>query len=272
MTDKKFFFMAGLQRSGGTVLASILNQNPDIYTSPASPLLGMLVEGTKSYSSPQNMDFDRTPAIANALRGLANGFYADHEEPIIIDKNHWWTKPEGFESAYRYITKDVKFICPVRDITEILASFNTLFDKNPEENKNNVVDRSVLAETYPGKPMADRRADWLMKPNNDIAAHLYGMSFAKKPEFRHLFHFIEYNDIVSKPQEVLDELYDFLEIPKFNHSFVDLKCEIPRKSITGVFDLHLVQPTLERRSTPPGKIFLPETIRRYSGLEFWREL
>jgi hypothetical protein len=37
--EKKFFFMAGLPRSGGTLLSSILSQNPDVYVSPQSTLL-----------------------------------------------------------------------------------------------------------------------------------------------------------------------------------------------------------------------------------------
>lgn len=36
MTNKNIYFMAGLQRSGATVLSAILNQNPDIYASPSS--------------------------------------------------------------------------------------------------------------------------------------------------------------------------------------------------------------------------------------------
>jgi hypothetical protein len=35
---KQFFFMAGMQRSGATVLSAILNQNKDMWVTPASPL------------------------------------------------------------------------------------------------------------------------------------------------------------------------------------------------------------------------------------------
>jgi hypothetical protein len=99
------------------------------------------------------------------------------------------------------------------------------------------------------------------------------MSFAKNSEFRHLFHFIEYNDIVAKPEEVLNDLYDFLEVPRFDgHTFTDLVSEVPRESITGVVELHHVNPVLERKSVSPEEIFLPETVKRYSDMEFWRDL
>lgn len=271
--NKTFFFMAGLQRSGATALSSILNQNPDIHCSPSSPLFPMLTETAKSFKLPQNIDYNRDSGINAVLNNMANNFYSDHEEQYIIDKNHWWPIPLGVDLIYKYITQDIKIICPVRDLIEVLASFNTIIEKNKYKNKNNSVDVGALEHTYDNKPMADRRAEFLMMPKNDIATHLFGMSFAKKPEFRHMFHFIEYNDIVSKPNEVLDNLYDYLGIPRFEgHTFDNLKTEVPAKSMTNIYDLHKVNPKLEKKSVDPRDIFTEETIRRYSGLEFWRGL
>lgn len=272
MGNKKFFFMAGLQRSGATVLSSILNQNPNIYCSPSSPLFPMLAESDKSYGLPQNIDFDRSTGIDAVLKNMANNFYSDHNEQYIIDKNHWWPIPLGVDIMHKYITQDIKIICPVRDIMEVLASFNTIVEKNKFKNKENVIDRGALEFTHPDKSMPDRRADFLMMPNQDISTHLYGMGFAKQPEFRHMFHFIEYNDIVGNPEKVLNDLYDYLEIEKFDHVFEGLKTEVPAKSVTGIYDLHKVNPKLERKSVNPKDIFSEDTIRRYSGLEFWRDL
>lgn len=272
MENKKFFFMAGLQRSGATVLSSILNQNPDIYCSPSSPILPMLLDAQKSYTLPQNIDFNRDSGINAVLSNMANNFYSDHNQQYIIDKNHWWPTPLGVDAIYKYITQDIKIICPVRDIIEVLASFNTIVEKNKFKNKDNVIDRGALEFTYPDKEMPDRRADFLMMPNQDITTHLYGMGFAKQPEFRHMFHFIEYNDIVNNPKQVLDDLYDYLEIDKFDHIFEGLKTEVPTKSVTGIYDLHKVNPILEKKSIDPHSIFTKDTVRKYSGLEFWREL
>ena len=37
-----YYFMAGLPRSGSTLLSALLNQNPDIHSEPSSPLCGMM--------------------------------------------------------------------------------------------------------------------------------------------------------------------------------------------------------------------------------------
>ena len=272
MENKKLFFMAGLQRSGGTVLSSILNQNPNLYSSPWSPLLEMLALFEQSYKFNSNVDFDRSSAIDTVLKNVSNNFYSDHNKKYIIDKHHQWSDPRSIELINKHITQDIKIICPVRDIVEVLASFNTIIEKNNVKNRYNAIDAGVERHTYPEKPMPDRRADFMMMPDKDISLYLYGMGFAKNPEFRHMFHFIEYNDLVSNPKRVLNDLYDYLEIEKFDHIFEGLESNIPRENTIGIYDLHTVHPKLEKKSVDPRSIFSEDTIRRYSGLEFWRDL
>jgi len=40
--SKKYYFMAGLPRAGGTLLKSIIDQNPDIYAGPVSPVIELM--------------------------------------------------------------------------------------------------------------------------------------------------------------------------------------------------------------------------------------
>lgn len=272
MENKKFFFMAGLQRSGATVLSSILNQNPNIYSSPSSPILEILASLEKFYDEKSNIDFDRRPAIDNVSKNVANNFYSNYSEKYIIDKHHQWSDPGSIELINKHITQDIKIICPVRDIVEVLASFHTLIEKNNVKSRYNIIDEGVEMYTNGNKPMPDRRADFMMMPNADMELYLYGMSFAKNSELRHMFHFIEYNDLVSNPQKVLNDLYDYLEIEKFDHIFEGLKSESSPENLTGIYDLHTIHPKLEKKSIDPKSIFSENTIRRYSGFEFWRDL
>lgn len=39
---KTYYFMAGLPRSGSTLLSSLLNQNPKFYSGPSSPVLSTM--------------------------------------------------------------------------------------------------------------------------------------------------------------------------------------------------------------------------------------
>jgi sulfotransferase len=270
---KEFFFLAGMQRSGATVLSSILNQNKDMWVTPASPLFRMMFTQAQSHNELENIDYNRSEAIDDVIATIPHAFYQDKSAKYIIDKNLNWPSPQGVEVITKYITKNVKFICPVRNILDILVSFDTIINAHPD-SKNNIMDEQVLATTNADKPLADRRADFLMLQNKDVALSLKFMKHALVPEYRHLFHFVDYDDFINNPQKEINKIYDFLEIPKYNHEFENIvdSSGISRESLTGIKDLHAIRPKVQKVSKRPQDVFLPETIKKYSGLEFWREL
>jgi hypothetical protein len=275
MTKKQFYFIAGLPRSGGTVISSILNQNPNIWVAPTSPLLWSMLKMEELFESQPNKDFDRSLDITNILKGIPESFYKLRSETHILDKNHLWSTPDSVDIIHKYIQEDfnkIKIICPVRNILEVLASFNTIIEKNPDSIGNNNIDIGAATFTAPDLPVPDRRAEYMMMPNGDIQTHLFGMRQATNPKYRHIFHFVEYEDIVSKPEETINGIYDFLEIDKFKHDFNNLKSQEKPESSTGIYNLHTVRPVVEKKSVNPAEVFSPGIIQKYSNMEFWRDL
>jgi hypothetical protein len=122
--------------------------------------------------------------------------------------------------------------------------------------------------------LADRRAEFLMRNDKDVSLSLNFMRHAAIPEYRHLFHFVEYDDFTNDPKKEIDKIYDFLEIKKYNHEFENIKdvSGISEDSLVGIKNLHTIRPTVQKVSRKPEDVFLPETIARYSGLEFWRNI
>ena len=268
---KQFFFLAGMQRSGATVLSAILNQNPDVWVSPASPLFRMMLTQTQSHNELENIDYSRSVAIDDTIATIPHAFYQDKSAKYIIDKNLNWPNPLGVELINRYITKDIKIICPVRNVLDVIVSFDTIINAHPD-SKNNQMDEQVLALTYSNMPLADRRADFLMRNDKDIALSLNFMRHALIPEYRHIFHFVDYDDLINNPEQEINKIYEYLEIPKYNHKFKNIEdiSGISENSLTGIKNLHKIRPKLEKKSRKPEDVLQPETIQRYSGLEFWR--
>lgn len=272
MTTKQFAFLGGFQRSGATLLSSILNQNPAMWVSPASPLFRMMVQQTATYDSLEHVDYPRTDAIARCIHAAPNAFYADKTATQIVDKNMNWQTSVGLSLIATYITPQPKIICPVRSIVEILTSFDTIIG----EQHDNAIDKQVVQQTIDdGRPFADRRADWLMRYDKDISICLAGLKQAANPQLRHMFLFVEYSDLLADPGTQIKRIYDFLEMPTFEHEFqniVDPSGISEVSAVTNIKYLHKVRPKLEKLSRDPADVLLPDTIRRYSGLEFWREL
>ena len=88
------------------------------------------------------------------------------------------------------------------------------------------------------------------------------------------FHFVEYEDIINNPKAEVEKIYDFLEIPRYNHVYENISdpTGISENSLTGIKNLHKIRPDIQKQSRAAQTVLLPETIRRYSGLEFWRNI
>ena len=270
---KNIWFLSGLQRSGATLLASILNQNPEMWVSPASSLFHLINSHLSVIeNSFENIDYPRNEAILNVVKSTGDLFYADKTAKNIGDKNLNWQTPRGVSVALN-ISENPKIVCPVRSVVDILASFDTVISAT-KGNENNAIDDAVERETVPVGGLADRRADYLMRHDKDIHNCLDAMRLALNPQLRHMFHFVEYDDLVSQTEKTIYGIYDFLEIEKYNHEYQNIvdSSSIPQESkVTGIKNLHTVRPKIEKISKNAEDVLSPETIRRYSGLEFWRE-
>jgi sulfotransferase len=92
--DKTYHFLAGLPRSGNTLLSSILNQNSTIYSTPLSPLAGLMWDYRGIYNTEPISRNEENKLRANTfLSSFIDNFYKDIEKPIIIDREKMWGTP-----------------------------------------------------------------------------------------------------------------------------------------------------------------------------------
>lgn len=235
--------MAGLPRSGSTLLSSILNQNPDIYSGPQTDFPNVMLsiyqsnQRSESYHSGYNPE-----GYENLMRQVPNNFYINTDKKYIIDKNRVWGTTDNIK-LLDLLSNNVKIICTVRPILEVLASFVTLARNNPD----NFIDKGILeipSSYY--RPIDDARCDWLMSETENIQHNIFSMASALNPEHQKKFHFVVYKDLVSKPKETLENIYKFLEIENFEHTFENLKWEkMPHEeNIFGIKNMHSVKPDL----------------------------
>ena len=130
--NKKYYFMAGLPRAGSTLLSSLLNQNPNLYSGPSSPVLGAMYTIHEHFLTNELYTGFPIPDSVNKIIGsLIDDWYYDVKEPIVIDKNRAWTARVPFIEGY--IQQDAKIVVPVRRVDEILTSILTMIHRNPFE-------------------------------------------------------------------------------------------------------------------------------------------
>ena len=90
---KKFCFVAGLPRSGSTLLCNILNQNPRFYASGTSPLPHILGATKRSWEKSldvqSQIDAEKDHyfrRFSNVLRGIIDAWYQEVDAKFLRAK------------------------------------------------------------------------------------------------------------------------------------------------------------------------------------------
>jgi len=276
---KKFFYLAGLPRTGSTVLGEILNQNENIHVSPASPLSELVSEvlvkwrmntvTLKAYKHP-----DQLP---NVWRGIREGLYRHRPEPCIIDKSWAWHMNDAIDTARDILGEEMKVICTVDDIADCLASFIMLIRSNPDYV-------SYIDDYLRGQRMElndANRCIAMMDPKigTSVGWCYENLKQAWMGKNRNNLLLVERADLVQNPTAILEKIYAFLEIPELatwgdnqTHYFDRIEKEITEDdgAAYGIPDLHKLGPKLRERSWKAKDVLGKQLFFKYKRLEFWR--
>ena len=259
--------MSGLPRSGSTLLGALLNQHPEIHCGAISPVLEVMYY-TEQYflSSEQYLAYPKPKQADRIISSVIDNFYSDIDKPYIVDKSRAW--PNNVERITKYITDDVKIICPVRNPIDILASFIALIHRNPDEVS--YIDKWLIERNIPVNDT--NRCDYLMSPDGIIDQSLYAFKqgFEKGCEKNMLL--VDYDDLASNTQATMNKIYQWLGVNGHQHDLenVDNKYREDDR-VYDLKDMHEVRAKVEKTARSASQVLSPEIIAKYSGLDFWRK-
>jgi hypothetical protein len=201
------------------------------------------------------------------LSSFFDTFYKGINKPVIIDREKDWGTPANLDLIKRFVTPTPKIIITVRDILEIIASFLAM---DADYLKNDTANSGAFINNY--RSPKDSIAEFLMKPNGDIDKALLGLSSAFYPENKGIFHIVEYNDLILKPEETMSGIYKFLELPDYKHNFKKIeKVESDDDAKLGLpSNLHDIRKSLSNSKTSID-ILSDHIKHKYSNMEFWRK-
>ena len=258
---KKVYALAGLPRTGSTVLASLLNQHPDIFVSGTSPLLDLLCYTDANWSTIKNYSKEQHPEqVLNIYRSLIQGFYQHIPNPIIIDKHRAWARNV---SGLKNIGFDTpKVICTIRPMAEIISSFIKLINK--DTTGNNYVDITLKKRGLTSSIKNRCEFIWHEMVSNTHESVQIGLQTAKESML-----FLTYDEIVHAPTPTLHKVYTFLDITAFKHHTFDniittgLENDDEYWQFPG---LHTIRPQLKAEKNNPADIIgkdLAEYFQRF---------
>jgi hypothetical protein len=266
---KKYYFLAGFFRSGNTVLSSILNQHPDIYSSPISSLIehvwqSHLILNNFQASKASKEDYKRSKTLISTM---FETYYKDVEKNIIFDRCKVLTNPDNVLLIKEYFTKNPKIVFTTRPVIEMMASFIAIA-------KDTIINDMNNSNFAPNKdlPMNDNLTDFLYSEHSNFGKQLiWAFQSIDNPDNAGIIHIVKYEDLLSTPQETMDKIYDFLEIESFQHNFKNIrKIEEYNEAAVGLpKDLHKVRRVLGKGDVRVEDYLTPRSIEKYKDVRYF---
>jgi sulfotransferase len=253
-------FIAGLPRSGSTLLSAILRQNPRFHAGMTSPVGGMYMalEGAMSRRNEAAV-FIEEAQRREVLKGLFTNYYnAIQKEKLVFDTNRaWCTKLPALSQLF----PQARFICCVRDICWIMDSIELLVRKNAFE-------LSGMFGFEPGNTVFTR-INRLASSDGPVGYALDALKEAFFSEQASKLILVEYQALARAPHATLEHLYALLGEAPFAHDFDNVEYQADDFDFAlGTRGLHTVRKKVEwveRQTILPTELF-----NRFVHDMFWR--
>ena len=254
-------FISGLPRSGSTLLASILNQNPRFVAGMTGPT-GALFNAMLGATSPQQETsiYVDDPMRERLLHGVFDAVYGEvNSEQVVFDTNRGWTTKLP---ALSRLFPQAKMICCVRNPAWIVDSIETLIRRNAFE-------LSAMFN-YDRNSTVYSRVEGLRNGNGMIGFSISGLREAMYGGLADRLMLVRYESLMAEPLETLASIYEFIDEPLFAHDLNNVESN-PKMA---EFDKRLGTPGLHSvrrvvQSEIRETILPPDLFSRIVQSAFW---
>jgi sulfotransferase len=209
----RFVAVAGLPRTGSTLLCQLLAQHPDVHCDGlSSPLCNTLVAIRRTISddsfflSQLDTAFDSSYAhLASAMRGYLRGWHHDCTAPMVVDKNRGWLR--AIELLLQ-IEPEAKVIVCLRELGQIYGSIEAQHQ------------RTILVDFIDHLADSDRftRADILFSKDKAIGSPLTALQAVTDlpKSVQERLYYLRFEDLMDDPAPCMGHLFGWLGIRSFD--------------------------------------------------------
>lgn len=258
--QRPIHFISGLPRSGSSLLAALLRQNPRFYANISGPVASLYnallgeMSGRNEFSV-----FISDTQREGILRGLFSGYYDNQvDAEVVFDTNRAWCTRLG---ALKTLFPDARVIACVRQMPWVLDSIERLARRNHFQP-------SSIFNYKPGGTVYSR-VEGVLASDGLVGFAYNALKEAYFGEDTANLMLVQYETLVSNPARALAAVYDFIGEPYFEHDFEHVSLDNDEfDTRAGTPGLHRILPKVgaaDRKSILP-----PDLIARFEDDAFWR--
>lgn len=262
---RKIYFISGLPRSGSTLLCNLLIQNKKFFATSTSSLLDLTIqlrdnwntfEGHKNNPNGQ----DKWEVIKSVI-----DTYHNTDKEIIFDKNRAWTN--NIEFMEKVLGYEVKVICCVRNLEDILVSFEKLFRKNRATGEIHSEFKNAKMKTLEG------RCEVWASDEGVLGRPYLNLKDAFDRGLSSRIKILPYEFFTHNPAQSMTEIYNWLGIESYIHNFENVEQIIFEDDLGYGWgeDLHKIKEGKIIPAISEANVILGEKLtKHYSNNEFWK--
>ena len=235
---------SSMPRACSTLLQNILNQNPDFYATPTDGLIELLQGARDRFTNAVEFRASNDQDLSmKAYRSFCNEGMKGYADAL-SDKKYKVIKSRVAKSLIpwfdNFCDETPKIICMVRDLKNIVASLEKLYRRNPDKLSQWYIPDEVRGTTV------SKRVDMYLKNiplsiNLDQIMELFELKLDKR------ILFIRAEDLSSKPDYIMSELYKSLGVEYYKHDFDNVEQTTSENDVMHNLDnnLHTIRNKVE---------------------------
>lgn len=261
------YFISGLPRAGSTLLCNILAQNPRFFVSPATSGCHDVLFNIRNQwdrlieHQAEGINYDQLKGV---MRAALDAYHVT-DKPVIIDKGRGWL---SLVEMLEFVKgQPAKIIVPVRDISEILASFEQLWRKSTGMTQW----AFEQADYFKAQTVEGRCEIWAgMSQPVGLAYNRVKDALSRGHSKSMLF--MEMDDLTRAPAQTMRAIYEFLGEEPFEHNYNNVQ-QVTKEDDVNVHripGLHTIRSVVAPVSKRALEVLGPALVQKYSNAEVWR--
>jgi sulfotransferase len=215
---QQLHYCLGLPRTASSLIMNILNENPRIFTTGTCCMpyfFDACHQRSNEVSEFIALDKDvLNKSYINFLRQGMRGWYeAMTDKPIVFSKSRIWS--EFFPHTFA-IDPNSKYLVVIRDLRDIICSFESLIWKHPQV-KYNLENRQPFYQ----EPFEKRMERYCTEGFSNLGRPLHNLPHVMEVAQKNpnSFFLCKHEHFNEQPRETLQQIYQWLGEPNFEHDF-----------------------------------------------------
>lgn len=263
MNSPQLYFISGLPRSGSTLLAALLRQNPRFHAAMTSPVGSLVNHMLEAMSDDREYSvFLSDQQKRQLLVSIFASYYQEQFQgstEVIFDTNRIWCSKLALVQE---LFPDAKVICCVRNVAWVMDSIERLI-------RRNVFDVSGMFNNAGERATVYSRTEALSGGGRLVGFAYNALREAFYGDQSKSLLLVDYDLLVQRPEQVMGLIYQFLGQEYFAHDYNRVEYQEPKfDEKLRTAGLHEVRSKVEW--IPRQTILPPDLFEQFDQLSFWK--